>query len=108
MRNFKDEEAIYEHISYCLRQNPNFALGSLMKDYDYEKDGTIKGEHLKLILTKGTEGMAEADIDFLIEHISEEGKGKIKSKDFLDNINDFADDEQPLQELTTHMKGRFF
>jgi hypothetical protein len=52
--------------------------------------------------------MTSGDVDYFIETLLKEGKGKIQSKDLVDMVNEYVSPDQEFQELKSHLKDRYF
>jgi len=77
--NFNTMPEIFENICQSCRDNPWFALGSLLKDFDYLNNGTVGEEQLWKIITSGCPGLTSGDIDYFIQTLKKEHYGDLKS-----------------------------
>jgi Ca2+-binding EF-hand superfamily protein len=79
-----------------------------LKDFDFLNDGTIGPDQLKKILRVACNDMTSGDVDFFINTLLKEGKGKIISKDLLMMVNENIYENEDKQELKSHLRDRYF
>ena len=103
IRKFKTMESIYEYLAkQCMIY---FPLGHLLKDHDYEDNGTIQSNNLEIILRKGASEMSEGDLHFFISNVSNEN-GEVDSQKLISEINYYVKDRDKRQMLETHIPDK--
>ena len=103
IRKFKTMESIYEYLA--KQWMVYFPLGHLLKDHDYEDNGTIKSHNLEIILRKGASEMTEGDLHYFLSNISNDNN-EVDSQKLIADINYYVKDRDKRQILETHIPAK--